>query len=81
MSTIKLTPEQLSALRPLEAELRTVVRSGLPERAIEIATQIQALFPNDRQHHRLLRAKLWAFEACLGAKNWVRKTGLERNCF
>lgn len=65
MSSTKLTSEQLAVLRPLEAELRAAVRSGSPERAVELAVQIQALFPNDRRHHRLLRAKLWAFEACL----------------
>lgn len=67
MSATKLTDQQLQKLRPLEANLKAAVRSASPERAIEIAGQIQALFPNDRSHHRLLRAKLWAFEACLDA--------------
>ncbi len=67
MSTKKLTEEQLKALRPLEARLKAAVRSASPEEAVEIAGQIQAIFPNDRKHHRLLRAKLWAFEACLDA--------------
>jgi len=38
-----------------------------PESAIEAAGKIQALFEHDRTHHRLLRAKLWAFEACIDA--------------
>lgn len=67
MASRKLSVKQLEALRPLERELTAAVRAGSPERAIEIATKIQALFPNDRRHHRLLRAKLWAFEACLDA--------------
>ncbi|MEX2515940.1 MAG: hypothetical protein WD572_03370 [Gammaproteobacteria bacterium] len=67
MANSKLTSKQISELRPLEGALQSAVRSGQAETAIEIATQIQSLFPNDRQHHRLLRAKLWAFEACLDA--------------
>jgi len=67
VTSTKLTEQQLTALRPLERELRAAVRSASPESAIEIATRIQGLFSNDRRHHRLLRAKLWAFEACLDA--------------
>ena len=64
---MKLTEEQLTALRPLEKRLQLAVRSGAPEKAVEIAAEIQSLFPTNRKHHRLLRAKLWAFEACLDA--------------
>lgn len=68
MGSIKLTDDQLKNLKPLEIELKHAVRSGDTDRAIEIATQIQELFPNEwRRHHRLLRAKLWAFESCLDA--------------
>ena len=67
MSNTKLTENQLAALKPLEVELRKAVQQAESEEAIEIAGKIQALFPNDRKHHRLLRAKLWAFEACLDA--------------
>lgn len=67
MSATKLTDKQLEQLRPLEAKLKASVRSASPEKAVEIAGQIQSLFANDRSHHRLLRAKLWAFEACLDA--------------
>lgn len=57
----------LDLLRPLEIELRAAVRAGETERSIELAEKIQGLFCEDRTHHRLLRAKLWAFEACLNA--------------
>lgn len=68
MSSVKLTEDQLIKLKPLEIELKNAVRSGHTDRAIEIATMIQGLFPNEwRTHHRLLRAKLWAFESCLDA--------------
>lgn len=68
MSSTKLTDYQLKKLKPLELELKHAVRSGDTDKAIEIATQIQELFPNEwRRHHRLLRAKLWAFESCLDA--------------
>lgn len=77
MSNIKLSDSQLTALRPLEADLRKAVAQAEPEAAIEIATKIQALFPNDRAHHRLLRAKLWAFEACVDANRLAyAETGL-----
>jgi hypothetical protein len=68
---------QLNALRPLEADLRKAVAQAEPEAAIEIAGKIQALFPDDRSHHRLLRAKLWAFEACVDANRLsYAETGL-----
>jgi len=61
----KVPPEILPRLRELESELQTAVAKGQPEAAIECAGQIQMLFAPNRKHHRLLRAKLWAFEACL----------------
>jgi len=67
MSNTKLTEWQLSEIKPLELELRKAVQQAEPEMAIEFAEKIQNLFPYDRKHHRLLRAKLWAFEACLDA--------------
>jgi hypothetical protein len=63
----KLHEYQLNALRPLEAELRKAVALADTETALEIAKKIQDLFPDDRSHHRLLQAKLWAFEACVDA--------------
>jgi len=59
--------EIISQLRELEVRLRGAVRRGQPSEARQIASKIQNLFQNDRGHHRLLRAKLWAFEACLDA--------------
>lgn len=74
---IKLHEYQLATLRPLEASLRKAVAQAEPETAIEIAAQIQTLFPDDRSHHRLLRAKLWAFEACVDANRLkYAETGL-----
>lgn len=62
----KLPDSVLKELRPLEKQLHAAVRSGKVEQAIEIAGQIQHHF-TDRNHHRLLRAKLWVFEAALDA--------------
>lgn len=67
MTANKLSPSQLTALRPLEAELRRAVEVGDPDSAIKAAEKIQLLFGDDRSHHRLLRAKLWAYQACLDA--------------
>lgn len=67
MSNTKLTDAQLKTLRPLEEELRKAVRQAEPDMAIEVASKIQVIFDKDRGHTRLLRAKLWAFEACLDA--------------
>lgn len=67
MATTKLPKTLLAALRPLEDSLRAAVANAEPEAAIEAATQIQALFAGNRTHHRLLRAKLWAYEACIDA--------------
>jgi len=63
----KLTSSQLTELRPLEIELRRAVAVGDSDSAMQIALKIQAIFPNERSHHRLLRAKLWAYEACVDA--------------
>ncbi|MBC3874697.1 hypothetical protein [Undibacterium flavidum] len=65
--TIKLSEELLVKLRPLENALKKAVSRQEHESAIEVATQIQVLFQNNRSHHRLLRAKLWAYEACVDA--------------
>lgn len=67
MNSTKLSEAQLKALRPLEKKLKDAVRAASPENAVEVAGQIQTLFGSNRSHHRLLRAKLWAFEACLDA--------------
>lgn len=67
MATTKLSKKMLLELRPLEEKLRKAVAEQEAETAIEAATCIQALFGADRSHHRLLRAKLWAYEACVDA--------------
>ncbi|MBI3222090.1 MAG: hypothetical protein HYZ46_03220 [Nitrosomonadales bacterium] len=67
MSNTKLTEWQLAELRPLEVKLRSAVLQAESEVAIKLAGRIQNLFPDDRKHHRLLRAKLWAYEACVDA--------------
>ncbi len=67
MTTTKLSEKILRELRPLEEVLRKAVADQEAETAIESATRIQALFGTDRSHHRLLRAKLWAYEACVDA--------------
>lgn len=61
----KLTQNQLTTLAPLENKLKRAVGSAEVEVAIEITTKIQVIFGSDRSHHRLLRNKLWMFEACL----------------
>lgn len=66
----KLPNEVLEKLRPLEARLRVAASAGSVEEAIEITVEIQGLF-DDRRHHRLLRAKLWAFETALDANRLV----------
>ena len=54
-------------LKRLEARLEQCVRSGNVELAIEITTDIQSIFSDDLSNHRLLKAKLWCFEAALVA--------------
>lgn len=65
MAITKLTDAHLSILRSLEMELRQAVDMAEPDLAIEVAAKIQTLLSFDLSHHRLLRAKLWAFEACI----------------
>lgn len=67
MRSTKLTDAQLAVLRPLEKQLQVAVAKSEVDLAIELASKIQDLFPQDRKHHRLLRAKLWLFEACIDA--------------
>ncbi len=67
MTAIKLHETMLLQLRPLEKQLKKAVAEQEAETAIEVATRIQAIFGTDRSHHRLLRAKLWAYEACVDA--------------
>lgn len=63
----KLHDHQKNALAPLEKKLKKAVAEAEPDIALETASRIQELFPGDRRHPRLLRAKLWAYEACVDA--------------
>lgn len=77
MSNTKLTEWQLAEIKPLEYKLSEAVQRAESEMAVELAGRIQNLFPDDRKHHRLLRAKLWAYEACLDANRLAyAETGL-----
>lgn len=67
MASTKLTGPFLDALRPLEKDLQRAVALAEPYNALEVASKIQSMFGNDRTHHRLLQAKLWAYEACVDA--------------
>ena len=76
----KKLPEYVKLkLQPLETELKICVKNGNTERAIEIVKEIQRLFNNigNRTHFRLLRAKLWAFEASIDDKLTYSATGFE----
>lgn len=66
---LNLSVPQKARLRNLEKRLQEAVRASEPTRAAEIAAEIQVLFGDDRRHHRLLRDKLWAFEAALDAND------------
>lgn len=63
----KLHEYQKTALPSLEKALKKAVAEAEPDAALETAGRIQELFPNDRRHPRLLRAKLWAYEALVDA--------------
>lgn len=65
----KLSPHQKTRLLPLEAELQDHVKQGEAKKAVEVAGRIQSLFGDDRSHYRLLRAKLWCFEAAVDAND------------
>lgn len=67
MSNTKLTEAQITRLSILEKNLKIAVKESNAEESLRVASQIQELFINDRSHHRLLRAKLWAYEACIDA--------------
>lgn len=65
--TTKLPDSLLAQLRPLEDRLKEHLLAQDSDSALETAKRIQALFHPNRSHHRLLRAKLWAYEACVEA--------------
>jgi hypothetical protein len=64
---LKLNIQQRARLKALEGKLENCVKHGSVERAIEITIDIQEIFSDDRLNHRLLRDKLWCFEAALVA--------------
>ena len=70
MPTRRLSPVFLADLRILERKLAKAVDAGEPDRAVALAARVQELFAPNRHHHRLLRAKLSAFESCLDANRW-----------
>jgi hypothetical protein len=75
---MELTPPQKQRLKDLEARLQRHVREGAIEKAIEVTADIQGFFGSDLSHHRLLRAKLWCFEAALLAnRSDYAATGIE----
>lgn len=67
MTSSRLSENMLSQLRPLESDLKRALLVQDSDLALESAKRIQALFHPNRSHHRLLRSKLWAYEACVEA--------------
>jgi hypothetical protein len=65
VKTTKLGSETLRRIKSVEDALREAVDQGDSKSAIHYAAEIQAIFGQDRTHHRLLRAKLWALECCM----------------
>lgn len=64
MST-KLPQYVLNQLKDLEPELKKAGRYGNFKEAKEITQKIQNLFPDNLNHHRLLQARNWFFQAAL----------------
>jgi hypothetical protein len=60
-----LNDAKMQRLKRLEARLQECVRSGKVELAIEITADIRGIFCDNLGNHRLLKAKLWCFEAAL----------------
>lgn len=63
--TTKLPEYVLNRLRYLEPKLKAAGKYGKFDEAQKIAQEIQNLFPNDLNHHRLLQARNWFFQAAL----------------
>ena len=64
-----LSSSQLKLLRPLEEGLKFSVVDGDDEGADKALRQIIVIFGLDKKHPRLIRAKLWAYEAALNKNN------------
>lgn len=63
--TTKLHEYVLQQLKILEPKLRLAAKYGKFNEAEKITKEIQQLFPDDRNHHRLLQAKNWFFQSAL----------------
>lgn len=63
----KLSPNQLDRLRELEPLLQRAVNAGDCGKAEAAAKRIQALFVNDRDHYRVLKAKNWLYECFISS--------------
>ena len=63
--TTKLSEYVLNRLRYLEPKLKAAGKYSRFDEAQQIAQEIQNLFPNDLNHHRLLQARNWYFQAAL----------------
>lgn len=63
--TTKLHKYVLEQLRILEPKLKLAAKYGKFTEADKITKEIHKLFPDDRNHHRLLQAKNWYFQAAL----------------
>lgn len=74
MAATRLPDDLLKRLRPLEESLKHQLLAQDPDAALDTAKRIQLLFHPDRSHHRLLRAKLWAYETCVEANRLALAT-------
>ncbi|MCI5195405.1 MAG: hypothetical protein D3919_04090 [Candidatus Electrothrix sp. AW5] len=61
----KLPEDTLVKLRELEPKLIAASKYGKFAESKSLMTEIQRLFLSDRDHHRLLQAKNWYFQAAL----------------
>ncbi len=74
----KLTDHQRNTLRDLEPALREACRMCDLERSEELMKRIQVAFGEQRSHFRLLKAKLWYYEALLDSgKTSLAESGFE----
>jgi tetratricopeptide (TPR) repeat protein len=65
--TQKLPKKTLDKLRELEPKLQRASKYGQFNEADKIIKEIQKLFIHNRDHHRILRAKNWYYQAALEA--------------
>ena len=63
--TTKLPDDVLKQLRILEPQLKQAAKHGDFNQAHNIMEKIQRLFSTNRDHHRVLQAKNWYFQAAL----------------